>query len=180
MKSLIECRDLAKSYRNGDPETPVLRGLTFTIAEGECVAIMGPSGSGKSTLVNILGCLDTPTSGTYLLDGRDVSDLSDDDLAAIRNEKLDSYSSHIISSRAPRYFETYFFRWCMRIQAARIAKQRPQRRYGRQRFLTRFGPTVRNQLSGGMMQRVAIARACEQPFIAFGRRADRKSRFKDR
>src|SRR5438093_1033392 len=85
---MIECKNIKKSYFNGDLETPVLRGLSFTINDGEFVAIMGPSGSGKSTLMHILGALDTPTSGKYFLDGEDVSKLNDDELADIRSRKI--------------------------------------------------------------------------------------------
>ncbi len=72
---MIECKDIKKIYKNGDTETIVLKGVSFKINDGEFVAIMGPSGSGKSTLMHILGALDTPTSGTYLLDNKDVSKL---------------------------------------------------------------------------------------------------------
>src|SRR3981081_4053642 len=85
---MIECKDITKVYKNGDNETLVLKGVSFKIEDGEFVAIMGPSGSGKSTMMHILGALDTPTSGTYFLDGKDVSTLSDDELADIRKDKI--------------------------------------------------------------------------------------------
>ena len=81
---LIVCRDLVKIYHTGSVETVALGGVSFAIERGEYVAIMGPSGSGKSTLMHILGALDTPTSGRYLFEGRDVSGLSDDELADMR------------------------------------------------------------------------------------------------
>src|ERR1700694_2978656 len=84
----IDVREVTKTYELGDVKVEALRGVTFTIERGEYVAIMGPSGSGKSTLMNLLGCLDRPTSGAYLLDGTDVSTLGDDQLAAIRLKKL--------------------------------------------------------------------------------------------
>jgi putative ABC transport system ATP-binding protein len=84
----IDVRDVTKTYSLGDVKVEALRGVTFTIARGEYVAIMGPSGSGKSTLMNLLGCLDRPTTGQYFLDGSDVSTLGDDQLAAIRLKKL--------------------------------------------------------------------------------------------
>jgi putative ABC transport system ATP-binding protein len=85
---MIEVKDLTKIYRLGSVEVPALRGVSFRIERGEVVALMGPSGSGKSTLMNILGCLDLPTSGQYFLDGEDVSRKSDDQLAEIRNRKI--------------------------------------------------------------------------------------------
>ena len=87
-QAAIDVRDVTKTYDLGDVKVEALRGVTFTISRGEYVAIMGPSGSGKSTLMNLLGCLDRPTQGNYLLDGTDVSTLSDDALANIRLRKL--------------------------------------------------------------------------------------------
>src|SRR4249919_2315610 len=88
MGSLIECEDVWKIYRVGDVEVQALRGLSVTIKQGEFVAIMGSSGSGKSTLMNILGCLDQPTSGHYILGGQDVSTLEDDALSGIRSQRI--------------------------------------------------------------------------------------------
>ena len=85
---MIECENITKIYKNGDVETPALKDISFKIEDGEFVAIMGPSGSGKSTLMHILGALDSPTSGTYKIDGHDVSKLSDDELADIRKNKI--------------------------------------------------------------------------------------------
>ena len=85
---MIECKNIKKIYVNGGSETQALRGVSFTIKDGEFVAIMGPSGSGKSTMMHILGALDNPTSGEYFLDGQDVSKLSDDELADIRGKKI--------------------------------------------------------------------------------------------
>ena len=87
-KYMITCTDITKVYENCDIDTQALRGVSFRIDKGEFVAIMGPSGSGKSTLMHILGCLDTPTSGTYILDGKDVSTMTDDELAEIRKDKI--------------------------------------------------------------------------------------------
>src|SRR3954463_9093751 len=81
---MIEIKDITKTYGIGDTAFQALKGVSFTIKDGEFVAIMGPSGSGKSTLMHILGCLDTPTSGTYFLDQKDVSKLNDEELAGIR------------------------------------------------------------------------------------------------
>src|SRR5689334_19027212 len=85
---MIECQNICKSYFNEGVETQVLKDVSFTINDGEFVAIMGPSGSGKSTMMHILGALDTPTKGKYILDGHDVSTLSDDQLAEIRSKKI--------------------------------------------------------------------------------------------
>lgn len=87
-KTMIEIKDITKSYGHGDTEFQALKGISFSIEDGEFVAIMGPSGSGKSTLMHILGCLDTPTTGSYFLDGKDVSKLSDEELAEIRKDKI--------------------------------------------------------------------------------------------
>src|SRR5580704_9586554 len=85
---MIEVKNITKTYGSGDTAFQALKGISFTIKDGEFVAIMGPSGSGKSTTMHILGCLDTPTTGEYLLDGRDVSKLSDEELADIRKDKI--------------------------------------------------------------------------------------------
>ena len=85
---MIECKGITKIYQNGEIETVALKDISFVIKTGEFVAIMGPSGSGKSTLMHIIGCLDTPTEGSYILGGHDVSKLSDDELADIRNKKI--------------------------------------------------------------------------------------------
>ena len=85
---LIETNDLWKTYVMGSEEVHALRGATLTIEKGEYVAIMGPSGSGKSTLMNLIGCLDTPSQGNYILNDKDVSNMSDDELANIRNREI--------------------------------------------------------------------------------------------
>ena len=88
MSSIILLQDLRKSYYLGRQELPVLKGINLEIGQNEYVALMGPSGSGKSTLMNILGCLDSPTSGKYILSSHDVSKMADDDLATVRNMEI--------------------------------------------------------------------------------------------
>jgi len=96
MPYLIEARNLIKKYSLGEVEISALRGVSLNVNEGELISIIGPSGSGKSTMMHILGCLDTPTSGEYLLDGDNVSKLNDAELAKIRNQKLVSFSRRLI------------------------------------------------------------------------------------
>ena len=88
MSTVIEINDVKKIYTMGQVQVPALNGVSMQIDEGEMVAITGPSGSGKSTLMNVIGCLDTPTTGSYILDGVDVSQMSDDEQASIRNQKI--------------------------------------------------------------------------------------------
>lgn len=156
---MLECRHIRKTYVNGDVETPVLHDLSFKVNDGEFLAIMGPSGSGKSTLMNILGALDTPTSGEYILDGNDVSKLSDDELADIRKTKIGFvFQSFNLLRRATviRNVELpLVYAGLGRTERGARAKEAllqaglPEERFNH----------LSNQLSGGQMQRVAIARA---------------------
>ncbi|HRF48360.1 MAG TPA: ABC transporter ATP-binding protein [Anaerolineales bacterium] len=158
---LIDVRDLTKVYGVDETEVRALDGLNAGVARGEFVAIMGPSGSGKSTLMNILGCLDRPTSGAYVLDGRDVSGLNKNELAAVRNQKIG--------------FVFQSFNLLPRLSALRnvalpmlynsveeIDDVEATRRAGAALESVGLGQRLHhrpNQLSGGQQQRVAIARA---------------------
>jgi len=100
---MIECQNIVKIYKTGEVEARVLKGISFSVKNGEFVAIIGPSGSGKSTLMNILGMLDVPTSGDYFLDGKNVAKYSDDELAEIRKTRSVSCFSLLTCCRALRY-----------------------------------------------------------------------------
>lgn len=156
---MIKIKDIKKSYTNGDNVTHALRGVTFDINDGEFVAIMGPSGSGKSTLMHILGALDTPTSGTYFLDGQDVSTLSEDELAQIRRERIGFvFQSFNLLPRA-----TVLRNVMLPLIYAEIPEDEREKRA--RKSLESSGlekdryDHKSNQLSGGQIQRVAIARA---------------------
>jgi putative ABC transport system ATP-binding protein len=156
---MIQVKDIKKTYINGDEETRVLKGISFKIASGEFVAIMGPSGSGKSTLMHIIGALDAPTSGEYFLDGKRVFELSESELAKIRRDKIGFvFQGFNLLSRA-----TVMRNVILPLVYARVPAQKrfdiaakslravgmPEDRWQHQS----------NQISGGQMQRVAIARA---------------------
>ncbi len=156
---MIEIKDVKKIYGTGEAAFEALKGVTFNIKDGEFVAIMGPSGSGKSTLMHILGCLDTPTSGSYFLDGKDVSTLEDDELAKIRKDKIGFVFQAF--NLLPR---TTVLRNVMLplIYAGVVGEERESKARDalfssgleESHFLHRS-----NELSGGQIQIVAIARA---------------------
>lgn len=158
-KSMIEINNITKTYGSGDSAFQALKGISFTIKDGEFIAIMGPSGSGKSTLMHILGCLDTPTTGTYFLDGKDVSTLTDEELADIRRLHVGFVFQSF--NLLPR---TTVMRNVMLplIYAGVSVEERETRS---RKALSATGMTeshfnhLSNQLSGGQIQRVAIARA---------------------
>ena len=158
---LIECKNITKVYKN-EVETWALRGVSFSVNEGEFVAIVGPSGSGKSTLMHILGCLDTPTSGQYFLEGKEISKFSEDELAEIRKKKIGFVFQ--MFNLLPR---TTVFRnvELPLIYEGLSKKEREEKVKSALRaaaFPEEFWFHVSNQLSGGMQQRVAIARALVQ------------------
>ncbi len=156
---MIEVRNVTKVYRTGDVDNKVLSEVSFTIDDGEFVAIMGPSGSGKSTIMHILGALDTPTSGKYFLDGKDVSTLSDDELAEIRKNRIGFvFQSFNLLKRT-----TVLRNVMLPLIYAEVPAEERERRA--RAALTAAGLDeshylhLSNQLSGGQIQRVAIARA---------------------
>ena len=159
MKRMIEFANITKTYQSGENITTAVKKVSFTVRDGEFVAIMGPSGSGKSTLMHIIGCLDTSTNGTYLLDNHDVSKLSDNELADIRNRKIGFvFQAFNLLARASvlRNVE-------LPLVYAGIEPHEREKRAASAlisaAFPEKFWHHVPNQLSGGMMQRVAIARA---------------------
>ena len=156
--TILDMKDIVKTYRMGDEDQVVLKGVNLEVHKGEFISILGPSGSGKSTMMNIIGCLDTPTSGSYILDGRDISDQSQKQLARIRSKEI----GFIFQS----------FQLLPRLNAREnvelpliYAHVSPgERRERAEEMLRRVGLEEKmfhkpNQLSGGQQQRVAIARA---------------------
>ncbi len=162
---IIELQDICKDYIQGTMVTPVLRNINFTMKEGEYTAIMGPSGSGKSTLMNLIGCLDQPTSGRYLLDGEDVSAYTDNQMSDIRLEKI----GFVFQTFQLLPYMSAADNVALPLSYAGVPRK--ERRERAIEMLGKVGLSDRvaylpNQLSGGQKQRVAIARAMiNQPRI---------------
>jgi len=155
---LIEVTNLKKIYQLGEIEVPAVRGIDMSIEKNEYLAIMGPSGSGKSTLMNIIGCLDVPTEGSYILDSKDVSKLNDDELAEIRNRKIGFvFQTFNLLPRADALHN-------VELPLIYSGLPRAKRKEMEEAALDKVGLGDRmhhkpNELSGGERQRVAIARA---------------------
>ena len=158
MKKIVECRNLYKNYYQGKIEIPVLKNINFIVEEGDYTAIIGPSGSGKSTLMNLIGCLDKATSGSLLIDERDVGSLTENELADLRLEKIGFVFQNFQLLGGQTALENVE----LPLTYANIPRR--ERREQAMIALDRVGLSDRvdflpNQLSGGQKQRVAIARA---------------------
>ena len=155
---LIDIRDITKVYQMGQEQVHALSGVTVGVESGEYVAIMGPSGSGKSTLMNLIGCLDTPTSGSYVLNGREVAQMTDDELAAIRNQEIGFvFQTFNLLPRTSALQQ-------VELPLVYSGLPRKERRERAIKSLESVGLADRmshqpNELSGGQRQRVAVARA---------------------
>lgn len=156
---MIEVKNITKTYGEGDTAFQALKGVSFTIEDGEFIAIMGPSGSGKSTMMHILGCLDTPTSGTYKLDHKDVSKMTDEQLAEIRKDKIGFvFQSFNLLPRT-----TVLRNVMLPLVYAGVGEVEREKRASEALLAVGLPAThfnhKSNELSGGQIQRVAIARS---------------------
>jgi putative ABC transport system ATP-binding protein len=158
VNTIISLNEIKKSYFIGSQEIAVLKGISLEIVKGEYVALMGPSGSGKSTLMNIIGCLDTPLSGTYLLNSKNVKDRSDDELAQVRNQEIGFVFQQFNLMPKLKAWENVALPL---IYSGISLKERTERAWEmlEKVGLKERGDHLPNELSGGQSQRVAIARA---------------------
>ena len=155
---MMDLTNITKSYEMGNQVVHALRGVNMHVAEGEYVAIMGPSGSGKSTLMNIIGCLDVPTAGTYMLDGIDVSDMSDNDQARIRNQRIGFVFQQF--NLLPR--TSALKQVSLPLMYAGVPRSERNERARESLTIVGLGDRTHHkpdELSGGQQQRVAVARA---------------------
>ena len=166
-KVVIRVEDLKKVYRNGEVEVHALRGINLEICRGDFVAIMGTSGSGKSTLMNILGCLDRPSSGNYYLEGIDIKDKTDDELSEIRNLNIGFvFQSFNLISRTSALKNVELPMVYAKVKAS-VREERAMELLGKVGLADRYAH-MPNELSGGQKKRVAIARAlANRPSIIF-------------
>lgn len=158
MKKIVECRNIYKNYYQGKIEIPVLKNINFTVEEGDYTAIIGPSGSGKSTLMNLIGCLDKPTSGTLLIDGRDVGDLTGNELADLRLEKIGFVFQNFQLLGGQTSLENVELPLTYANIPRKVRREMAAEALGRVGLSDRMD-FLPSQLSGGQKQRVAIARA---------------------
>lgn len=166
-KVVIRVENLTKVYRNGEVEVHALRGINLEICQGDFVAIMGTSGSGKSTLMNILGCLDRPSSGNYYLEGIDIKDKTDDELSEIRNLNIGFvFQSFNLISRTSALKNVELPMIYAKVKPS-LREERAMELLGKVGLADRYAH-MPNELSGGQKQRVAIARAlANRPSIIF-------------
>lgn len=158
MDNLINIKDLVRAYDIGGQSIRALNGVNLSIDKGEFVAIMGPSGSGKSTAMNMIGCLDIPTSGTYVIDGYDVSDLTDDQLAEVRNHKIGFVFQNFNLLSKTTALENVELPMMYAGVPSRVRRERAMQALERVGLADRMMNRP-NELSGGQQQRVSIARA---------------------
>ncbi len=156
---MIECKKITKIYKRGDTKTYAVKNVSFLIKKGEFVAITGPSGSGKSTLMHIIGCLDTPTSGQYFLNGKDVSALSDEELADIRKEKIGFVFQQFNLLPRSTVLRNVMLPLVYAEMNIREREERAKKALRAAGLSEERWNHYSNQLSGGQMQRVAIARS---------------------
>lgn len=156
---MIECKNLRKTYINGDVETQAVCGISFKIEKGEFVAIIGPSGSGKSTLMHILGALDTPTSGQYFLEGKEVSRLTDNELSDLRREKIGFVFQSFNLLPRTTVLQNVMLPLAYSDMPIKEREARARRTLSYVGLEENKFLNLSNQLSGGQMQRVAVARA---------------------